>query len=125
MDRIWADLGFYRIVGEPMANVLCLGPGESPAVDELGRLAERWVYLAANNALGSLQDHPDIKKAKEGGSLADGIRAYLEVYRREAGFEKWSDETLNEARFRIIQVWDEFQRKRRFPEAGQLCIQLM
>jgi hypothetical protein len=64
-DRIWTELRFYRIVGEPMANVLRLGAGEALAVDELGRLAERWAYLAANNALGSLEEHPDVKKAKK------------------------------------------------------------
>lgn len=118
-DRIWSELSFFRTVGKPMGEILHLGPKETLTVDELIILAERWVYLAANNALGTLEEP---LTARNGGSIAERLQAYLDGYQKEAGFEKWSHETMNDARFKVIKVWEEFQRKRSLSENGQYFI---
>lgn len=114
--RIWDELSFYRIIGEPTAFIV---PGWAPTdrgFDELCLLGERWVFLAAEGALWRLESHEWCRKVKQsGGSLAERLKVYLEVYRETEGVDEWTEQHMNNARFRVIRVYEEFLRAKGRP----------
>lgn len=109
-DRIWDTISFYRIMGEVPAFVI---PSEwkpdNLEFDELCLLGERWVFLAAEGELGSLEDTPEGRLVTErGGSLAERLKAYLEAHQRRVGFETWDLVHIHSAKYRVIEVYDAF-----------------
>jgi len=87
-------------------------------------LAQRWTSLEASGDLGKLERHKEVKEAKEqGGSPAATLRAYLEYYKREEGFESWTRDHMSDARFKVVDVWKKAQyQKRPLPVEGNFLI---
>ena len=116
-NRIIDEMSFYRIIGEPSAfDFPSSGTLDDRTFEELCLLGERWALLALENILGELEEHPDIHKVKfSGGTVAQRLKAYLEVHKQVVGFDKWSEEHMNNARYRVVQVYDTFLKQRGRP----------
>jgi hypothetical protein len=114
--RIWDEISFYRIIGEPTAFVVPGWVSTDRGFDELCLLGERWAFLAAENALSGLESHEEIQQVKEnGGSLAQRLKAYLKVHKKLAGFEKWTEEHMSDARYRVIKVYEAYLEEKQRP----------
>jgi hypothetical protein len=103
------------MMGEPAAHIVRIGPGpeNKRLFEELHILAQHWVMLAGNGALGNLEEHEDVKAVKaRGGSMPDQLRAYLEAYRPENGFDQWRYEHMSDVRSEVVEVCYEFQQKK-------------
>jgi hypothetical protein len=87
--RIWDEISFYRTIGEPTAFVVPGWDASDRGFDELCLLGERLAFLAAENALWKLESYEKIQKVKQnGGTLAQRLKAYLEVHQQMEGFEE-------------------------------------
>ena len=113
--RAWDEISFCRMIGEPAAHVVRTGPGpeNKRLFEELHILAQHWVMLAGNRVLGKLGEHKDVKTAEAGScSMPGQLRAYLEAYRREKGFDQWTYAHMSDARSKVVEVCYEFQQKK-------------
>jgi hypothetical protein len=114
--RIWDEISFYRIIGEPTAFIVPGWVSSDRGFDELCLLGERWAFLAAENALSTLESHEEIQEVKDrGGSLAQRLKAYLKVHKKLAGFEKWTDVHMSDARYRVIEVFEAYLEEKKRP----------
>lgn len=101
--RAWEEMGFCRIMGEPAAHVIRIAPNAKNLFEELHIVAQHWVILTGNGALGELAQYEAVKAAKAAsGTMAGLLREFLEAYRREKGFEKWTNEHMCNVQARVV-----------------------
>lgn len=130
--RIWDEISFFRAVGEPTEFVI---PGWKPnnfAFDDLCVLGERWVFLAAENALRNLEFHEEIQEVKRnGGTVAQRLTGYLRIHKQRAGFDEWVEVRIKDAKWRVIEVYEVFMKENRRPryrsgvETPDICPQIL
>lgn len=113
--RAWDEISFCRMVGEPVGHVVRIGTGSEnkPLIEELHILAQHWVMLAGNGALGMLGEHKDVKTGEAGGGSMPGqLKAFLAAYKREKGFDQWTCANMSDARSRVVEVHYELQHEK-------------
>ena len=102
------EMSIYRMMGE---TSIFFVRGQALDYDTLKpflSIMEFWAFLAMAGGLGPFLGHKDVKKVYKGdGSAAEVFRAFLDVAKAKAKFDKWDQYRMNEVLYMINTIVDD------------------
>lgn len=106
--RLWREIHIYRLMGEVSSSILPPVENKAEMLDEFLMLVQRWTSLAADGALGDLEEEASVKGVgiPRAGAV-ESLKAFLVRYQQQNGFEEWTRVHMDKARLVVLDVWKE------------------
>jgi hypothetical protein len=102
------EMSIYRMMGETSIFFVRGQALDYDTLKPLLSIVEFWAFLAMAGGLGPFLAHKDVKKVYKGdGSAAEVFRAFLDVAKAKAKFDKWDQYRINEVLYMIHTIVDD------------------